>query len=248
MKRLCLILISILPAFAIAQSTDYNKIILPENVRPNSFEEKLVQLAWKNNPQNRIVNHNVIRLSKEKNLAKYSWLNNISGVANVNEFTLNPSADVFGRASFYPKYNLSVRVTLATLFLTPTETKIANEKVIVGEEQVNLQKLKIRGDVLKAFEVVKENYKVYRLRVNLEEDFLLIYRESEKKFSLGQIQIDEYRQASQSFYSQTEAVISAKSEFNQSKIDLEVLVGLILEDIEGYTEFLTGLNEEIKRN
>jgi outer membrane protein TolC len=102
--------------------------------------------------------------------------------------------------------------------------------------------------VLKAFEVVKENYKVYRLRVNLEEDFLLIYRESEKKFSLGQIQMDEYRQASQSFYSQTEAVISAKSEFNQSKIDLELLVGLILEDIEGYAEFLNGLNEEIKRN
>lgn len=40
-------------AFSYAQEVDYSKIIYPDSVEVPNFEERLVQLAWKNTPANR---------------------------------------------------------------------------------------------------------------------------------------------------------------------------------------------------
>ena len=39
---------------AAAQNVDYNKIILPDGAVVVDLEEKLVQLAWRNNPQTKM--------------------------------------------------------------------------------------------------------------------------------------------------------------------------------------------------
>ena len=49
MKMLILLLVISTPL--LAQNVDYNKIILPEGSQGSEFEERLVQLAWRNHPQ-----------------------------------------------------------------------------------------------------------------------------------------------------------------------------------------------------
>jgi hypothetical protein len=245
MKKL-IYLLFILPCAAHSQTIDYNRIILPENASSISFEEKLVQLAWKNQPASKELLQNVKMFGREKKLASLSWLDNLTGTFNANQFTLDPQTDVLGRGAFYPKYNFSVRFTIGTFFLTPIQTKIANDRLINGEHQVNQMKITLRSEVLSNMELLKERYKVLRLRDRLKEDFMILYKDAEKKFSNGEIKLDQYQLASQAYYGRAEAVISASSLFSQSKIRLEALIGLQLDYVEGYAEFLNLLESEIK--
>ena len=66
-----------------AQNIDYNKIVLPDKVIPSSFEERLVQLAWKNHPSNIIASQNVQIAGKEKKLAQWKWLDDIYANGNL---------------------------------------------------------------------------------------------------------------------------------------------------------------------
>ena len=57
MKKIILLLF--VTANVLGQNVDYNKIILPDHVQSPDFAEKLVQLAWKNNPQNEVLRREI---------------------------------------------------------------------------------------------------------------------------------------------------------------------------------------------
>src|SRR5688572_20209873 len=131
MKIVILLLVISAPLFA--QNVDYNKIILPESSQSSEFEEKLVQIAWRNHPDNEA-------LRREVNIAGYNvkqnnsaWLENIRVTGNMNEFTINKQADPFGRAAFYPKYNISASVSLGTFFSIPYNIKKSREALIITQ-------------------------------------------------------------------------------------------------------------------
>src|SRR5688572_12211951 len=121
MKILVLFLVLTTPL--LGQNVDYNKIILPEGSQASEFEEKLVQLAWRNHPSNEALRREVNIASYDVRIANASWLENVRITANVNEFTLNKASDPFGRAAFYPRYNIGASITLGTFLVTPYTIK-----------------------------------------------------------------------------------------------------------------------------
>src|SRR5690606_26809784 len=76
-------------AHVYGQSIDYNKIILPDHVQNPDFAEKLVQLAWKNNPVNEILRREIKRNEYQVKRNAGQWLDIISMQGNLNEFNLN---------------------------------------------------------------------------------------------------------------------------------------------------------------
>lgn len=248
MRKVTVLLLMASSLTGLSQSVDYNKIILPGGVSSVSFEEKLVQLAWANHPTNRISQLNVNMFRKEKSIATWSWLDNATATFNVNQFTLDPSTDVLGRAGFLPRYNLSFRLSLGTFVNTPLQTKVANDRILISEQQVNELKLVVRREVLSNVEMLKERYKIYRLRDRLREDFLILFKDAEKKFSNGEIKIDQYQLASQAYNTRAESVISALSMFNQSKIQIDAMIGVKVDEVEGYAEFIIKLETELQSN
>lgn len=248
MSRIATLVLLVSSFTSVGQSVDYNKIVLPSGLVSVSFEERLVQLAWTNHPSSKISQLNVNMFNKEKSLATWSWLDNASATFNVNQFTLDPSTDVLGRAAFFPRYNLSFRIPLGTFISTPLQAKIANDKVLISQQQVNELKLTVRKEVLTAVEILKERYKIYRLRDRLKEDFLILLKDAEKKFSIGEIKIDQYQLASQAYNARAESVISSQSMFNQSKLQIEAMIGVKLDEVDGYGTFISSLEAEIQAN
>jgi outer membrane protein TolC len=245
MKFICLIWLVILSLSCWGQTVDYNKIIIPDKTPSISFAERLVQIAWKNNPQNVVVQQNVDVLKKEQRLATWDWLDNVMAQGNLNEYTIH-GLDYNSRAIYYPRYNLSLRLSLGTFLLTPLKANIAKEKAIAGVALVNDQKIQIRKMVLLAVESLKEQYKVLKFRSRMKEDFLVLYRASQQKFSTGLIPLEEYRLATHEYTSNAELEVTAQSAFNQRKIELEALIGLTLEEVAGYDDFLTELENQAK--
>lgn len=228
-----------------AQNIDYNKIVLPDQVIPASFEERLVQLAWKNHPSNKIVLQNVQIAGKEKKVAQWKWLDDIYASGNLNEYTINPDPTAPSNI-YFPRYNFGIRISLGTFVSTPLHVRIASDRINNSENQVNERKLIVREEVLSNFEKMKQFYKFMKLREQIKEDFLVMYKDSEKKFSTGEIDIDKYRTAVQGYYGQAEKVVEAQANFYNSKITLEALVGVDLTDIEGYQQFIQKLDSEIR--
>jgi len=244
--RLIILVLSLFQfSIVLAQSVDFNKVILPENVTPASFEEKLVQLAWKNHPTNKIALQNVEIAFKERNLARWKWLDDIYATGNLNEYTINPTPDI-PTNQFFPRYNFGIRVSLGTFVSTPIRTRIEGDKIVNSENEVNERKLIIREQVLSGVEKLKQYYKFMKLREQIKEDFLTMYKDAEKKFSLGEIEIEKYRSSVQSYYNQAEEVVEAQTNFNSAKIVLEALVGVSIVEIEGYQQFLQKLDEDIR--
>lgn len=244
MKPLRFLPVLILPLALQAQSIDYNKIILPDRVVTKNFEERLVQLAWKNHPSNRVVDQNVEIAQKEKAAARWRWLDDIYANGNVNEYTLHPKPDQ--NNIYYPRYNFGVRITLGSFVNIPLQVSAANGRMINAEHLVNQKKLSVREEVLGNVERLKQYYKFIKIREQIKEDFRTMYKDAEKKFSTGDINIERYRAAVQAYYDQSEQVIEAQTNYNGVKIALEGLVGVQLPDIEGYKEFISRLDAEIK--
>lgn len=242
MKR-AIYLFILFPLASLAQSVDYNKIIVPDQVPEISFEERLVQLAWKNHPTSKIVVQRVEQAQALKAKTSWSWLDNFYVQANVNEFTGNTEADGWGRA-FYPKYNLGVKLPIGTFVNTPLASKAAKDQVLINEFDVNARKLAVRRDVLQTIEKLRERFKIIKLRERIKEDYLLMFQDAEKKFKEGKITLEFYRGTIQAYSLQEEEIIQAQSLFNQERIALEELVGVELKDIEGYTDFTNRLTRE----
>jgi outer membrane protein TolC len=245
MKSFVILLLVICAAAANAQTVDYNKIVLPDQIKPNNFEDKLVQLAWKNHPSNKIVLKDVDISMREAKLTKWKWLDDIYATGNLNEFTLS-SAENRPANVFFPRYNFGVRVSVGTFANTAANSKIAKERVLKTNFLVNEKKLTVREEVLTNLEKLKLTYKSFRLRENIKEDYLLMYRESEKKFSTGGVTMEQYRSAVQAYADQIETVLEAESAFNTSRIILEALVGVPLTEVEGYSELIKRLDAESK--
>lgn len=243
MKRSLLLLLAVSPFFAKAQSVDYNKIIVTEQISAISFEERLVQLAWRNHPSNRIVMQKVELAQSVRAKARWSWLDNIFVEGNYNEFTGKDEIDPLAR-SFYPRYNVGVRLPLSTFVQTPLSAQVANDQVLISEADVNAKKLETRESVLQAVEKLKERFKIIKLRERIQEDYFLMFQSAEKKFKAGEINLDNYRATSQAYYMKEEEIIQARSIFNQQRIALEAMIGVELKDVEGYVQFIDKLTTE----
>jgi outer membrane protein TolC len=243
MKRLVPYLFLLLPAFAGAQSVDYNKIIVSDQVPSISFEERLVQLAWKNHPTNKVAMQKVEMAQTLKSKASWAWLDHFFVQANMNEFTENSDLDVWGRA-FYPKYNIGVKLPIGTFIHTPLNAHAAKDQVAINEFEVNAKKLQVRKDVLTGIEKLRERFKIIKLRERIKEDYLLIFQDAEKKFKEGKITLEFYRGTLQAYSLQEEEIIGATSLFNQERIALEELIGVELKDVEGYLEWTNRLTRE----
>lgn len=243
MKRILLLLLVLASFGAGAQSIDYNKIIVTEQLSSISFEERLVQLAWRNHPSNKVVTQKVEMAESIRSKARWSWLDNIYLEGNYNEFTGKEEIDPLAR-SFYPRYNVGVRLPLSAFVQTPLSAQAANDQVLISEYNVNAKKLEVRQDVLLSVERLKEKFKIIKLRERIQEDYFLMFQSTEKKFKTGEITLETYRTTSQAYYTKEEEIIQARSNFNQERIALEAMIGVELKDVEGYVQFIDRLTTE----
>lgn len=213
-----------------AQAVDYNKIIIPEGLENISLEEKLVQLAWSNHPENKVA-----RLEKEISLfeakqLKTEWLNQIRGAGNLNEFTLNPDANT--NNLFLPRYNFSLTLPLGIFVQQPLNNKIANEQIAIADEKINQQKIEIRYEVLEAYQNYSYQKELYSIRSNVAEDESTNLYSIESKFKKGEVTIDEYRNASKAYSIELEKKLNAKRSLEIAKLKIESLIGIPLEMVD----------------
>lgn len=229
MKLAILLLVISTPLFG--QTVDYNKIILPESSQATEFEEKLVQLAWRNHPTNEAVRRELNIADYDVKQSNVSWLENIRVTGNINEFTINKAADPFGRAAFFPKYNISASISLGTFFTTPYTIRKSKEARVIAQTNINAQKLLVRNEVLKLYNEYLMRERIFKLQTQALLDNETSHKLEEQRFRRGDITFDLYSTSLASYNEALRAQLEAERDYKNAKLDLEQWIGMRLEDV-----------------
>lgn len=215
----------------LGQNIDYNKIILPESSASSAFEERLVQLAWKNHPSNEVLRREVDIAALEVKQSNTEWLDNIHVTGNLNEFTINKASDPFQRAAFYPKYNFGASISLGTFFKIPYNIKKSKEQLLISQANLNTQKLEVRNTVLKLYNEFLMSERIYKLQSQMLLDSETAHKLMEQRFKRGEIGFEDYSVSLASYNESMIAQLNAERDYKNAKLDLEEWIGMKLEEV-----------------
>jgi outer membrane protein TolC len=237
--RVLCFLFFLLPTSGFAQ-VDYNKIILPEEIADSlSLGERLVQLAWQNNPQNEILARDADIAQLEVSKARVGWLNNVRISGNLNEYsTQRLINDLGGNESedrlvnnFFPIYNFGVTLPIGIFFENPKNTKIAIHELEKTKGAINAQKISLRAAVLAQYQDFLMNRELLEIQNSMTENEYAAYQLAEQQFADNAITIEEYEEVLKKYNLQRMNTVRAQKDFLTSKILLEEFIGMRLEDV-----------------
>ena len=235
MKTFLVVIISVVcPFLTLAQSVDYDKIILPDNAKNVSFEERLVQLAWKNNPETALARDGVGVSYEESKVARTQWSTLAGVTGNLNEFNIKKFIEPDQAAQgniFFPRYNVFVQLPLSLIVQAPHMKKAAKFRLNEAEDRLKLLKLDIRNRVLKLYSEYKMAESIANIRKQSKEDEESIYRDMERRFSRGEAQIDEYLRAQRNRNDLMIQMAVSENQLQKAKLDVEAMIGIRLEDV-----------------
>lgn len=230
----CFLLCLLGYAASFGQTIDYNKIVLPESVTEAEFSEKLVQLAWQNNPANEELINKAQAAKYQADLAKWSWLRTITASGNLNEYTIDPER---ARAQnptftpFFPRYNFGMTISLGTIFLTPLEARAARSTYQATEDQINQQKIALRAEVLTRYQNYLMNQKLFEIQNEVTEDEYSEFLLMEQDFKAGDVTLEEYKESLKVYNEELTKRITLERDLKIAQIALEEMIGVRLEDV-----------------
>lgn len=229
MKTLPAILLLITSA-TFAQKIDYNTIILPTAASNIDFSEKLVRLAWQNNPGVEKLHNELEKSGLGIKYSKWNWLENLKVTGNLNEFNIHKSDNP--SSLFFPRYNISASISLGTLFTNPIKTKIEKQNASISTDNINQAKLAIRSEVLRKYQVYISSKEINDLRIQMLEDSFSDYKLKEQSFTRGEITLVEYSFSLDRYNQQKISKIQSEKDFHIARLELEELIGIKLSDVQ----------------
>lgn len=232
MKKIVFVFLAILCSRAVlAQDVDYNAIILPTNAVNTSFEEKLVQLAWRNDPNNSQIVKQAAIAQYDLKQAQWNWLDYFSAQGNLNEFTINPGSDLNSRAAFFPRYNFSVRVSFGTLATNALEVKKRRVQASINEDAIKARKIAVRAAVLTRFAQYQLAEKKYKIQKETADQSDVNFKYIEQRFKDGQDDLQTYNNILERNTNQQLRLAEVEAELRIAKYGVEELIGTRLENV-----------------
>lgn len=236
MNKTCLNLLLIILANTIYFSSygqvDYNRIILPEDSGLDiPFEERLVQLAWRNNPNREILENEEEIAKYELGRARLSWLDGIALIGNYNEIIVGNEA--INNNMFFPRNLYGIRAVLPLNFMTETVQKSKiNKKILQSSHLATDQlKLSLRKEVLTAYHEFLMYEELLQIQSELFDSEFSSYQIALNDFEDGLISVDDYSAIVRSYNMQRINKVKGENELIAAKLRLEELIGVNLEEV-----------------
>lgn len=209
---------------------DYNQIVPPEGTRATSFEDYLVQLAWLNSPETKILEYEKAKEAKEVEIQKQDWMDDVRFGFNINEVSLSNVLESRANKSdnlvLYPLYQLSATVSLGSF--TTNKKKVEFEKfdVQISEMEGNQHKIEIRAETLARYRKLLLAIETLKVRTKGEEDARNTYQIAQQRFKNSDLDMEDMLRASESYNNATEKRLAAETDIQLAIIELEEMIGI----------------------
>jgi outer membrane protein TolC len=215
------------PLFCVAQ-IDYNTIVAPEGQRTASFEDYLVQLAYLNSPETKILEYEKTIEQKEVDLQRYEWQDDLKFGFNINEVSLSNviDKDKSDNLVLYPLYQLSASVSLGSFTNNKRKRSIAEVDVLIKDMENNQHKMKIRAETLSRYRKLLLSIESLKMRSKAEEDTRNTYQVAQQRFKNADLEMEDMLRASEAFTNAQEKRIIAETDIQLAIIALEEMIGI----------------------
>ena len=226
-RILAIFFASILTPLFVSAQIDYNQVVPPEGQRPTSFEDYLVQSAWLNSPETKILEYEKSKEKKEVELQKMDWMNEVNFGFNINEVSLSnvlqPSKD---NLVLYPLYQFTAGVSLGTFTTNKKKREIEEMDVLISDMEGNQHKVKIRAETLARYRKLLLAIETLKVRTKAEEDTRNVYQISQQRFKNADLDMEDMLRASESYNNSQENRLSAETDIQLAIIELEEMIGI----------------------
>lgn len=197
------------------------------------YEERLVSLAWQNYPSGEIYTSRVEIAKKKISLERFSWTDDIKASFNFNQRNIEAglTSNEANSNTFYPWYNFGIGISVGSFVQTPIRVGITKEELDIANASLDQHKLSIRAEVLKRYKDYQLKLELLKIRAQAVEDaystHLLITRDFEK----GAATLEEFIKSAAAYSTATEAKLIGETNVQESKISLEEMIGVKLEEV-----------------
>ena len=164
--------------------------------------------------------------------SKTLWMNNISAQGNLNEFTINEGStyNALKQNTIYPRYNFGVVIPLGIFINSPKQVKIDANQYLAAQDQVNIEKNRLRTQVLTLYQDYLMNKNLKELQIPVISNYEIVYLKTEEKFKNGQVSLETFNNASNFYNTALIREANYEREMAVAKSSLEVLIGMDLDD------------------
>ena len=207
-----------------------------EDVRPLTFEDYIVQLAWQNSFDLEGSKYEINARGEEISLAKKDWTKNLQAGLNVN----NVSFPYFNRVdstrgpviATYPLWNIGIGVNFGDLLTRKNKVKFADNRKKVSESEMNFKKQKLKGEVLKWYQEYLSSFDIFKVRIQALESAESNKNQIQSLFSVNKVQFEDYNTANKAYYDALENKVRGEADIKLKRIGLEELLGVRWESLE----------------
>ncbi len=211
-----------------AQEVNYDQVIPTDSAVGLTFEEKLVRLAWKNYPQNKIWEHRTIQAEEQVLQSKLGWLKPVSIQLYYGEPHINPDFN----STFFPRYNLGVNVNIGEILTTPSRIREKEEEVNIATANLHTQKHFIRAEVIRRHQKYLMQLELLKVHIQIQEQTNNAFLDITRKFKEGRANLNEYTNTALVYNQSTERKLESEGELRIAKAQLEELIGVPLESVQ----------------
>jgi outer membrane protein TolC len=216
--------------------------------RPASFEEYLVQLAWKNSPEIEGSTYEIEARRQEISLAKKEWTRNLQAGLNFNDvsfpYFVRYSLGIkeingqlvdtsrFTRIATSPLWQIGVSLNFGDLIVRKHKVAYARNKVKFSESEQNFKKQKLRGEILKRYQEYLSAKDILKVRFQSLDAAEANKVQIANLFSVNKVKFEDYNTANKAYFDALENKVRGEGEIKLKKIALEELLGFKWELIE----------------
>jgi outer membrane protein TolC len=175
-----------------------------------------------------------VRIAEKKiSLERFNWTDDVKASFNFNqrniEAGLNTSDEVGN--NFYPWYNFGVSLSVGSFVKAPLRTSIAKEELDIANATLNQQKLSIRAEVLKRYKDYQLKVELLKIRTQAQDDSYSTHQLITRDFEKGAATLEEFIKSAAAYNAAVEAKLIASKNVLESKISLEEMIGVKLEEV-----------------
>jgi len=223
-----------------AQKINWDNVILPPDSLTDNVEEKLVQIAWANYPQNQTKYADVAIAKAKLKHVKVSFLENFGVGMQINSQQgqpVNNTVETGGTiqqvttTTSLPRVGFGIQFGLGQLLTTPYKIKTAKEEVKKTEHEVNLQKVFVRQEVISRYNLYKSSIELLRLYAGSLEQVRTVHSVTTRNYENGTTTIEAFQQSFGLLTTLEEKLTQTRFNVKVTKASLEELLGLKLEEI-----------------
>jgi outer membrane protein TolC len=217
----------------IVEAQTPKKDFRPDTVRIMDIREKLIQLAMQG-PSYEIADHTAQSASYQIKIAKSAYLGLLSAQANVNEFTIEgaPSASGVAIPYYYPKYNFALNIPFDIFTRTTNNVKIAKQNYYITTAAKNEKFREIKADILSKYENYLLAKQLVEFQGRITQGEYATLKRAESDFGENLIKLDDVEKAQKNYISEQVKSLTLQKELNITKIDIEKVIGIKIEEVE----------------